>query len=1768
MKNKLLSLILFLGSYAAYSQVGIGTPMPSASAQLEVVASDKGVLIPRITLTGTTDATTITSGNVTSLLVFNTASVSDVKPGYYYWYDNKWNRIVISNEITASPGTVIFNPTTQQFTYVDGSGTTQNIDINSIVKASETLTTLVNNGAGSYTYTNEGGTTSNIDVVGDVITNASTILNNPAFKTEITQVIKTEETVTALVNNGGGSYTYTNEAGTPVNIDVVGDVTSNFSTIVSNPAVTNLIENIVNTTTDNVTFDATTNQFSYVDATGTTQLVDISTIVKANETVTTLDKDAANNGKYVYKNETNTPTTIDVVGDVITNASTILNDPSFKTEITQVIKTEETVTTLVNNGGGSYTYTNEAGTPVNIDVVGDVTSNFSTIVNDPAVTNLIENIVNTTAGNVTFDAATNQFTYTDATGTTQVVDINTIVKANETQTTLVNNGGGSYTYTNEAGTPVNIEVVGDVTSNFSTIVNDPAVTNIIENIVNKTEGNVTFDAATNQFSYVDATGTTQVVDISTIVKANETLTTLAKDAANNGKYVYTSENATATTIDVVGDVITNASTILNDPAFTTELTNVIKTNETLTTLVNNGAGSYTYTNEAGTAVNIEVVGDVTSNFSTIVNDPAVTTIIENIVNKTEGNVTFDAATNQFSYVDATGTTQVVDISTIVKANETLTTLVKNAANNGTYLYTSENATGTTIDVVGDVITNASTILNNPAFTTELTNVIKANETLTTLINNGAGSYTYTNEAGTPVNIEVVGDVTSNFSTIANDPAVTTIIQNIASKTVGAVTFDSTTNQFSYTDATGTKQVIDISTIVKANETITTLVKNAANNGTYLYTSENATPTTIDVVGDVITNASTILNNPAFTTDLTTIIKANEKLTTLVNNGAGSYTYTNEAGTPVNIEVVGDVTSNFSTIANNPAVTTIIQNIASKTVGAVTFDSTTNQFSYTDATGTKQLIDISTIVKANETITTLVKNAANNGTYLYTSENATPTTIDVVTDVITNASTILNNPSFKTDLTNVIKAEETITTLVKNAANNGTYLYTSENATPTTIDVVGDVITNASTILNNPAFTTDLTTIIKANETLTTQAQNVTTGAITYTNEAGTPVVSQVVSANAGNLVTVGTDGGSLLTPAAIATATTVSNASAVNTSTVTVNGVTSTGAPIINSNANSLTGASLTTTVNGVASTPLDLTPAIAAGQTITTLVKNAANNGTYLYTSENATPTTIDVVGDVISNASTILNDPSFKTDLTTVIKANETITTQAQNVTTGAITYTNEAGTPVVSQVVSANAGNLVTVGTDGGALLTAAAITTPTTVSNTSVVNSLTTTVNGVAAAAVPIVNSNITALTGSTLTTTVNGVASTALDLAPAIAAAQTVTTQAQNLTTGAITYTNEAGTAVTSQVVSADAGNLVKVGTDGGSLLTATDITAATTVSNASAINTGTVTVNGVTSLGAPIINTNATSLTGANLTTTINGVASTPLDLGPAIKAGETLTSLTDVVTQVTDEFGAIHDVHTLTYTDEASVANPIDLSVLVKGTETLTALTYDGTNLTYQDEVGNSTAFKLTDLVGEAQTLTTLQVNLATGTLDYKDENGTTNAIDLSAAVKEPWFGVSTGVGATLNTENIYTNGWVGIGYTTPSAAPNEKLRVNGAISTVNSYYADYVFEDYFKGFSEIKADYKFKRLSEVEDYIKKNKHLPGITPINELEKTKEGYSFNMSELSIQLLEKTEEIYLHIIEQNKEIEAKDKEIKELKEASASMNQRLEKLEKLILEKK
>jgi hypothetical protein len=80
-------------------RVGIGTPSPVASAQLDVTSTNKGAIFPRLALTGATDAATV-PGVVDGILVYNTAIAGTgqnaITPGYYYWYNGRWNKLQTS----------------------------------------------------------------------------------------------------------------------------------------------------------------------------------------------------------------------------------------------------------------------------------------------------------------------------------------------------------------------------------------------------------------------------------------------------------------------------------------------------------------------------------------------------------------------------------------------------------------------------------------------------------------------------------------------------------------------------------------------------------------------------------------------------------------------------------------------------------------------------------------------------------------------------------------------------------------------------------------------------------------------------------------------------------------------------------------------------------------------------------------------------------------------------------------------------------------------------------------------------------------------------------------------------------------------------------------------------------------------------------------------------------------------------------------------------------------------------------------------------------------------------------------------------------------------------------------------------------------------------------------------------------------------------------------------------------------------------------------
>ncbi len=113
-----------------------------------------------------------------------------------------------------------------------------------------------------------------------------------------------------------------------------------------------------------------------------------------------------------------------------------------------------------------------------------------------------------------------------------------------------------------------------------------------------------------------------------------------------------------------------------------------------------------------------------------------------------------------------------------------------------------------------------------------------------------------------------------------------------------------------------------------------------------------------------------------------------------------------------------------------------------------------------------------------------------------------------------------------------------------------------------------------------------------------------------------------------------------------------------------------------------------------------------------------------------------------------------------------------------------------------------------------------------------------------------------------------------------------------------------------------------------------------------------------------------------------------------------------------------------------------------------------------------------------------------------------------------------------------IAVQGSLGIGLTDPS----EKLHVLGnalingnleskkiKVTATPGSVPDYVFA----------SDYKLRTLTELEDYINTNKHLPNIPSAKEVEKNGQ----DVGDMQLKLLEKVEELVLYTIEQQKTID-------------------------------
>ena len=133
---------------------------------------------------------------------------------------------------------------------------------------------------------------------------------------------------------------------------------------------------------------------------------------------------------------------------------------------------------------------------------------------------------------------------------------------------------------------------------------------------------------------------------------------------------------------------------------------------------------------------------------------------------------------------------------------------------------------------------------------------------------------------------------------------------------------------------------------------------------------------------------------------------------------------------------------------------------------------------------------------------------------------------------------------------------------------------------------------------------------------------------------------------------------------------------------------------------------------------------------------------------------------------------------------------------------------------------------------------------------------------------------------------------------------------------------------------------------------------------------------------------------------------------------------------------------------------------------------------------------------------------------------------------------------GAQNNLSEItQKDGMIGIG----TSNPDQKLTVKGKIHTQEvlvdlkgAVARDYVFERYYQGYSTLKNDYQMLDLKSLEAFLKQNHHLPEIPSAQHLKK--EG--LELKKMNLLLLQKIEELTLYTLEQQKQLDALQGQIK------------------------
>lgn len=327
-------------SQNATAQQGFGTNQPSKASVIEMKSGTKGLLIPRVALTGLNNFDPIKgelgtdAAKVNSLLVYNTATTTGITPGYYYWTtdgttpNSYWKRLLAGDDAAALnllgdvtgtlgattvvkiQGRDVANtaPTSNQVLTWNGSAWTPT----SLTPAQITDAQNVTAGSNKVTL---GGTPLgaslqpfSIDVV-----EANLTLSNMGGKVTNDQittgnagqvlVTSTDGTTTSWIDQSVIAPTTTNDLTSAIN-----SMTSNVNGVSSSASIIN---------TNELSLNGDNHLVSTVNGFPSTAL-NLSAAVQAAETLTSITQDATS-GVITYERERDLDQTANVVNSTTDN---------------------------------------------------------------------------------------------------------------------------------------------------------------------------------------------------------------------------------------------------------------------------------------------------------------------------------------------------------------------------------------------------------------------------------------------------------------------------------------------------------------------------------------------------------------------------------------------------------------------------------------------------------------------------------------------------------------------------------------------------------------------------------------------------------------------------------------------------------------------------------------------------------------------------------------------------------------------------------------------------------------------------------------------------------------------------------------------------------------------------------------------------------------------------------------------------------------------------------------------------------------------------------------------------------------------------------------------------------------------------------------------------------------------------------------------------------------------------------------------------------